>query len=149
MWYAALHLLGSWKGQIEKKFQSGIHLDQFRVWRGLTGTFLTRFGLNSLKRPSTGQIGPQNISADLAYGVNLALFILQYSYNCMGCWRTIWKKDTCTCNITILLNLNFNSYQNKQGMRWLQFRNITKQDIENIHCVKFAPSVMTGSDGLE
>ena len=51
--------------------------------------------------------------------------------------------------ITILLNLNFNSYQNKQGMRRLQFRNITKQDIENIHCIKFAPSVMMGWDGIK
>ena len=48
-------LLGSWKGQIEKKFQSRIHRGQCKFWRGRNDICPTR----------------------LAFGVNLALFILQ------------------------------------------------------------------------
>ena len=70
-------LLGSWKGQIEKKFQSRIHRGQFRFWRGRNDTCPTRFGSNSPKRTLMGQIGPREIGANLAFGVNLALFILQ------------------------------------------------------------------------
>ena len=70
-------LLGFWKGQIEKKFQSGIHLGQFRFWRGRNGTCSARFGLNSPQRTSRGQISPKDIGANSAFGVNLALFILQ------------------------------------------------------------------------
>ena len=70
-------LLGSWKGQIEKKFQSRIHRGQFRFWRGRNGTCPARFGSNSPKRTLMGQTGPREIGANLAFGVNLALFILQ------------------------------------------------------------------------
>ena len=72
-------LLGSWKGQIEKKFQSRIHRGQFRFWRGRNDTCPTRFGSNSPKRTLMGQIGPREIGANLAFGVNLALFILQWT----------------------------------------------------------------------
>ena len=74
-------LLGSWKGQIEKKFQSRIHRGQFRFWRGRNGTCPTRFGSNSPKRTLMGQIGPREIGANLAFGVNLALLILQCAAN--------------------------------------------------------------------
>ena len=70
-------LLGSWKGQIEKKFQSRIHRGQFRFWMGRNGTCPARFGSNSPKRTLMGQTGPREIGANLAFGVNLALFILQ------------------------------------------------------------------------
>ena len=70
-------LLGSWKGQIEKKFQSRIHRGQFRFWRGRNGTCPARFGSNSPKRTLMGQTGPREIGANLAFGVNLALFILR------------------------------------------------------------------------
>ena len=70
-------LLGSWKGQIEKKLQSRIHRGQFRFLRGRNGTCPTRFGSNSPKRTLMGQTGPREIGANLAFGVNLALFILQ------------------------------------------------------------------------
>ena len=70
-------LVGSWRGQIKKKFQSRIHRGQFRFWRGRNSTCPNRFGSNSPKRTLMGKISPQQIGANLAFGVNLALFILQ------------------------------------------------------------------------
>ena len=74
-------LLGSWKGQIEKKFQSRIYRGQFRFWRGQNGTCPARFGSNSPKRTLMGQTSPREIGANLAFGVNLALFILRCVYS--------------------------------------------------------------------
>ena len=69
-------LVGSWRGQIEKKFQSRIHRGQFRFWRGQfrfwrgqNGTCPNRFGSNSPKRTLMGKISPQQIGANLAFGV--------------------------------------------------------------------------------
>ena len=64
-------LLGSWKGQIEKKFQSRIHRGQFRFWRGRNDICPTR----------------------LAFGVNLALFILQ-------CTRVRCKREKVSENLS-------------------------------------------------
>ena len=88
-------LLGSWKGQIEKKFQSRIHRGQFRFLRGRNGTCPTRFGSNSPKRTLMGQIGPREIGANLAFGVNLALFILQCIQSLTeGRCNCIWLGNT-------------------------------------------------------
>ena len=44
---------------------------------GRIGTISNSFGSSYPKRPSMGQIGPQDIGADLAFGADLALSILQ------------------------------------------------------------------------
>ena len=54
---------------------------------GRNGTCPARFGSNSPKRTLMGQTGPREIGANFAFGVNLALFILQcgsYNRTCKG-----------------------------------------------------------------
>ena len=47
---------------------------------GRNGTCSARFDSNSPKRTLMGQTGPREIGANLAFGVNLALFILQCTF---------------------------------------------------------------------
>ena len=112
-------LLGSWKGQIEKKFQSRIHRGQFRFWRGRNGTCPARFGSNSPKRTLMGQTGPREIGANLAFGVNLALFILQCTSQFIACLNEVslrrlkreWEQSI------VKRQLSDNNSNSKQGLK--------------------------------
>ena len=56
---------------------------------GRIGTIWNCFGSCYPKRPNMGQIGPQEIGADLAFGADWALSILQCSSLCFdGLWRS-------------------------------------------------------------